>query len=298
MATTVDNDALSVPAGRGRMALPGVGPTLGLICLTAVAVMTLFAPWLSPHGPLVQNLGDIAKPPTISLHGFGPYPLGTDELGRDLLSRVMFGSRTIVVICTVAVVVGGGVGSIAGMLAGYAGRWVDALTMRLVDVQLTMPAILLALTLIAVLGANTGNLIIVLALTGWPSYARVVRAEVLSVRQREFVQAADQFGGSSFYVITRHILPNVMGTIVVLASLDFGRVALVESALSFLGLGVQPPTPDWGAMLASGSQYLSTAWWIPTMPGVALTMLILGVNLVADWLRDMLNPRIQTGQIP
>jgi peptide/nickel transport system permease protein len=260
---------------------------VGIIVLTAA-----LAPLLSPHDPLRQDLERRAGAPTRAGLRMGAHPLGNDQLGRDILSRLIHGSRVSLGVGIVAVILGGTIGVGLGITAGYFGGWPDRLIMRVADIQLAFPFILLAMAIIAVAGPGIAKLIVVLALSGWVTYARVVRSEVLSVREREFVAAARAIGLRDGRIMLRHVLPNVAAPIIVVATLELARVVILEAALSFLGLGVQPPTPSWGRMLADGRDFLATAWWISTFPGLAIMALVLGVNLVGDWLRDVLDPRI------
>jgi peptide/nickel transport system permease protein len=266
---------------------------VGWTLLGAVIAVAVFAPVLAPHDPLHQDLDLRAGAPTITRFGPGAHPLGNDQLGRDMLSRLIYGSRVSLVVGSIAVLLGGSVGVTLGVAAGYFGGWADRLIMRTADVQLAFPFILLAMIIVAVAGPGITRLIGVLALSGWVTYARVVRSEVLSVREREFVQAARAVGLRDGRIMLRHILPNVTAPVIVVATLELARVVILEAALSFLGLGVQPPTPSWGRMLADGRDFLATAWWISTFPGLAIMALVLGVNLVGDWLRDVLDPRIR-----
>lgn len=259
-----------------------------LIVLTAVA-----APLIAPHDPLTQRLERRAGAPTISWTGLGEYPLGNDQLGRDILSRLIFGARVSLLVGLIVVAIGGTFGVTLGIISGYVGGWADRIIMRLVDIQLGFPFMLLALSIVAVLGPSFRNLIFALALSGWVSYARIVRAEVLSLREREFIQAARMIGASTLRIAAHHVLPNVVAPATVVATLELARVVILEAALSFLGLGVQPPSPSWGRMLADGRDFLATAWWIATFPGLAIMLLVLSVNMVGDWLRDYLDPRLR-----
>jgi len=265
----------------------------GWTVLTLLVLVALLAPVLSPYDPLVQDLTRRAGAPTISLSGLGPYPLGNDQLGRDMLSRLIYGSRVSLLVGIAVVALGGSFGVALGILAGYLGGWTERILMRLVDIQLAFPLILLALSIVAVLGPSLRNLVVALALTGWVGYARIVRAEVLSLREREFIQAARTLGGSGWRIAFRHILPNVVAPATVVATLELARVVLLEASLSFLGLGIQPPTPSWGRMLADGRDFIATAWWLATFPGVGIMLLVLSVNLVGDWLRDYFDPRLR-----
>jgi peptide/nickel transport system permease protein len=271
--------------GRSRAA------TLGWALLILFVLTALVGPFLAPDNPTKQNLRLRMEPPTFSLEAGRFHPMGTDQLGRDIFSRVIYGSRISLLIGVAVVVTGGILGCGLGIAAGYYGGWADRIIMRLVDIYLAFPFILLALIVIAVLGTSLRNLILVLALTGWVSYARVIRSEALALREREFIVAARVMGASGPAILGRHILPNVYPSLIVLASLEVGAVVIQEGSLSFLGLGVQPPTPSWGRMLAEGRDYIATAWWLATFPGLALVLLVLSVNLVGDWLRDELDPR-------
>jgi peptide/nickel transport system permease protein len=296
MAAAAGSDAPrpATPARRRRRRRgPGAAGAVGWVLVGVVAAVALTAPLLAPHNPLAQDLELRAGSPTLSRGGLGAHPLGNDQLGRDILSRILYGSRISLGVGLAAVVLGGTVGVGLGVMAGYVGGWPDRLIMRVADIQLAFPFILLAMAIIAVAGPGLGKLIAVLALSGWVTYARVVRSEVLSVREREFVQAARAIGLRDGRIMLRHILPNVIAPVIVISTLELARVVILEAALSFLGLGVQPPTPSWGRMLADGRDFLATAWWISTVPGLAIMALVLGVNLVGDWLRDVLDPRIR-----
>jgi peptide/nickel transport system permease protein len=266
---------------------------LGLLALLSVVISAILAPYLAPYDPTAQEITHRLKPPAWNSPEGAMNPLGTDHLGRDILSRLMFGARISLIIGLSAVAVAGTLGTLVGLVAGYRGGRVDDLCMRLTDTMLAMPFILLALAVIAVLGPSLRNIIFVLGVTSWVSYARVVRAEVLTLRTREFVAAAQALGGGGWRIIFRHLLPNVLTPVIVIATLEVARMIILESALSFLGLGIPPPTPTWGGMLADGRAYLSTAWWLATFPGLCIMLTVLGINLLGDWLRDVLDPRLQ-----
>lgn len=272
---------------RNPLALAG-----GVVAIVAVLV-ALAAPWIAPHDPLRQRIILRLKPPAWMPGGEPGFILGTDQLGRDILSRIVYGSRVAVIVGAATVGFSGLLGLIIGMVSGYFGGLVDVLLMRILDIQLSIPFILLALAIIGILGPSLPNIVAVLAVTGWMVYARVVRAEVLSLRTREFIAAVEALGGSHVRILVRHLLPNVISSMVVLATLEVARMMIIESALSFLGLGVQPPTPSWGSMLAEGRVYLNTAWWLATFPGLAVLVTVLGINLFGDWLRDMLDPELE-----
>jgi peptide/nickel transport system permease protein len=265
----------------------------GLLVLGVVAASAVLAPLVAPTDPTAQEITSRLKPPGWSSPEGQLSALGTDHLGRDILSRLIFGARISLVIGLSAVAIAGTLGTLIGLVAGYRGGRVDDLCMRLTDTMLAMPFILLALAVIAVLGPSLRNIIIVLGITSWVSYARVVRAEVLTLRTREFVAAAQVLGGGGGRIVFRHLLPNVLTPVIVIATLEVARMIILESALSFLGLGIPPPTPTWGGMLADGRAYLSTAWWLATFPGLCIMLTVLGINLLGDWLRDVLDPRLQ-----
>jgi len=265
----------------------------GLVVVVGVVAAAVFAPLLSRFDPIEQNISQRLEPPGWTDGSGLVHLLGTDQLGRDILARIIHGSRIALLVGFAAVAISGLIGLAVGLVSGYVGGRVDDLCMRLADIQLAFPFILLAIAVIGVLGPSLGNIIVVIGVSSWVVYARVVRSEVLSIREREFVQAAIALGGDDSRVLVRHVLPNAFAPWLVVATLDMARVIVIESALSFLGLGVQPPTPTWGGMLADGRVYLSTAWWLATFPGVAILITVLGINLLGDGLRDALDPRLQ-----
>lgn len=261
---------------------------VGIIAL--VVLVALLAPWLAPYEPNQQNLLGRLKPPGTVSRSFH-YWLGSDELGRDLLSRVIHGARISLLVAFASVVLSGVVGTTLGMIAGYRRGWVEIAVMRVVDVFLSIPAILLAIITVAVLGPGIVNVIMVLALTRWPRYARIAYSQTLSVANMPYVRLSALMGAGAPRVLFRHILPNIVGAVSVVATLEFGLMILFEAGLSFLGLGVQPPTASWGAMLSTGRNYVATAWWVATLPGICLFVLVLAVNLTGDAVRDRLDPR-------
>jgi peptide/nickel transport system permease protein len=265
----------------------------GLVVVALVVLTALAAPWLMVFDPIEQAIGDRLKPPGWRDASGQLHPLGTDHLGRDLMARVLFGARPALLVGAAAVLISGLLGLVTGLLAGYFGGRTDDVLMRLGDVQLAFPFILLAIAVIGVLGPSLPVIIVVIGVSSWVIYARVVRGSVLSLREREFVQAARALGGRDWQILARHILPNVFTPWLVVATLDMARVIVIESALSFLGLGVQPPTPTWGGMLADGRVYITTAWWLATFPGLAILVTVLGINLFGDGLRDTLDPRLK-----
>jgi peptide/nickel transport system permease protein len=265
----------------------------GMLVVLGVMLAAVLAPVVSPFDPLEQDIGQRLREPGWQDAQGRLHPLGTDHLGRDILARIVFGSRIALVVGLAAVAISGVLGMLIGLVAGYFGGRVDDFLMRLADIQLAFPFILLAIAVIGVLGPSLQNIIIVIGVSSWVVYARVVRGEVLSIREREYVQAAIALGSQHWRVLRHHVLPNTLTPWLVVATLDMARVIVIESALSFLGLGVQPPTPTWGGMLADGRVYLSTAWWLATFPGLAILITVLGINLFGDGLRDTLDPRLK-----
>ncbi|HVA38337.1 MAG TPA: ABC transporter permease [Candidatus Dormibacteraeota bacterium] len=271
---------------RSRAALFG-GAVVALLLICAV-----FAPWLAPHDPRLQNLNLGSLPPIWAHGGKAGYWLGTDELGRDILSRIIYGARLSATVAFSVVIIGSVIGVSLGLISGYVGGWIDDVIMRIADIQLAFPYVLLAIAVIGVVGANVYTIIGVIGVTSWVQYVRVVRSEVISLREREFVQAAHAIGCAPLRIIFRHVLPNVTSSVTVIATFELARAIIFEAALSFLGLGVSPATPSWGNMLAEGRQYLDTAWWMGTFPGLAIMLTVLGVNVLGDGLRDALDPSL------
>ncbi|OGL13453.1 MAG: peptide ABC transporter permease [Candidatus Rokubacteria bacterium RIFCSPLOWO2_02_FULL_72_37] len=265
----------------------------GLCVVVAVLVLALGAPWVTTWDPVEQDIGNRLQAPGSVDGSGGVHLLGTDQLGRDLLARIIFGARPALLVGFAAVAISGLLGLVVGLVSGYFGGWVDDVFMRLADIQLAFPFILLAIAVIGVLGPSLPVIIVVIGVSSWVVYARVVRSEALSIREREFVQAARALGVRDGRILLRHVLPNALTPWLVVATLDMARVIVIESALSFLGLGVQPPTPTWGGMLADGRVYISTAWWLATFPGLAILVTVLGINLFGDGLRDTLDPRLK-----
>ena len=256
--------------------------------IVALLILTAFGcQWLAPMDPIQQTLNDRLFAP--SFH----HLMGTDQYGRDVFSRLLYGSRVSLAVGLVAVSIYIFIGTLVGALAGYYGGWVDAVLMRIVDVVLSIPTFYLILMVIAFLGPNIMNVMVIIGLTSWTDVARLVRGEVLSLKEREFVQAAKVIGMKDVRIIMKHILPNAMGPILVVATLGIGGVILLESSLSFLGLGVQPPTPSWGNMLEEGKDHLTDAWWMVTFPGLAIFITVLGYYLLGQCMRDLLDPRLR-----
>jgi peptide/nickel transport system permease protein len=277
-------------AGIFRRAPAALG---GAVVLLLVCVAALAAPSLAPRDPHEQVLEQRLRPPAWVEGGTWRYPLGADHLGRDILSRLIYGARISLLVGLAAVAISGLIGVTLGLLAGYYGGRLDTLIMRLVDIQLAFPFILLAISIVAVLGAGLRNVIVVLGLGGWMVYARIVRGQVLSLKEMEFVVAARALGVPNRTIIPRHLLPNVLTPVVIVGTFAVATNIILEASLSFLGLGVELSIPTWGAMLADGRAYIARAWWLTTFPGLAILLTVLSINLLGDWLRDWLDPRLR-----
>ena len=262
-----------------------------MVFLAALVVVAVFAPWIAPYPPDAQNLALSFQPPVGFGHSAPGHLLGTDQLGQDILSQMIYGTRLTLIVGVAATALAGILGLAIGLIAGYFGGIRDQVLMRLADMQLAFPSILLAMVLVAVIGPSVLFLVIVLGLTGWVPYARVVRAEVLTLRQKEFVTAARGIGVSDTAIIRRHMLPNVMAPLATIATLQVASMIIIAASLSYLGLGVPPSDPSWGAMIQEGQLYLRTAWWVGVFPGIALVLTTLAINLAGDMLRDIADPK-------
>ncbi|SOC42896.1 ABC transporter permease [Salinicoccus kekensis] len=265
--------------------------TVGLIIVVTAIIIALLAPVLAPHNPAAINPANMLTPPVWMENGTTEHILGTDNLGRDILSRILYGSQVSLIVGVSSVVLAGIIGVTVGLIAGYFGGFIDSALMRLVDAFLAIPTILFALVILAVFEPSVFTLIIVLGITNWVAYARLVRSEALSIKERDFVRAAHSIGVSNFKIITRHLLPNVISSFIVISTLSVATTIILEASLSFLGLGVQPPTVSWGSILSDGRDYLATSWWLATFPGIAITVTVLGIIFLGDWLRDVLDPK-------
>ena len=268
---------------------------LGLAIVAATVVAAVVAPALAPADPVRNDLLARLTPPVWLPGGSWEHPLGTDTLGRDVMSRLLYGARVSLIVGFSAVVVAGVLGLALGLVAGYYGGRLDDALMRLGDVQLAFPALVLAVAVLAVVGSGLGTIVVVLGVTGWVTYARIARGEALSLRHREFVEGARALGAGDVAILWRHVLPNVLPSITVVATFSIARTIIAEASLSFLGLGLPPPAPSWGAMLDEGRNYLTTGWWLALFPGLAILAVVLGINVVGDWLRDTLDPRVERG---
>ena len=269
-------------------------PMIPLAIITIIALTAIFADYLAPHNPEVGSLTLRVHPPFWQQGGGTDHLLGTDQLGRDVLSRLIFGARVSMVVGFTAVIFAGVVGTVLGILAGYLGGWVDQVIMRVTDAWLALPALTFAIFLAAIVGPSMWNIVIILGLVYWTRYARIVRGEVLSLKEREFVRLAVVAGCSKWSIMRRHILPNVVNSAIVLATLMLGVVIVTEASLSFLGVGVPPPLPAWGLLLSDGKQGLMVGyWWLTVFPGVCIMLMVLSANLLGDWLRVKLDPQLR-----
>jgi peptide/nickel transport system permease protein len=277
-----------VRAMRASLVLP-----VALAVIVLVVLCAVFAPQIAPHDPVSQDLASRLAPPVWMPGGTTTHLLGTDALGRDLLSRMIHGARISLLVGLAAVAVQGSVGAFLGLLAGYFGGRVDVAISRVTEVQLAIPFYVLAIAVMSVLGPGLRNVILVLGVTGWVIYGRVVRSEVLSVREQVYVEATRALGSSNARILFRHVLPNVTSSLLVISTLEVARMIIAEASLSYLGLGVLPPTPTWGGMVSEGRNWVTTSWWVSTLPGVAIFVTVLGVNVVGDFLRDVLDPTLR-----
>ena len=294
--TTTPADELYRQRGLVGRAWISIGqyPIIPLLILTIMLIIpAIFANMIAPHDPVEVNLSDRLVPPAWQEDGSWDYVLGTDRHGFDILSRIIHGARISLSISLLAIALGGGVGTVLGLLAAYAGGWVDNLIMRIVDIKLAFPSILLALVLVAVSGPGFQTVVLVIALLLWARFARMVRGEALAIKQQDFIARAQVSGASPTRIMVRHIFPNVVNTVVVLATLEVGHVIILESTLSFLGAGLVKPTPAWGLMVADGRTLIVTAWWLFFFPTMAIVLTVLSMNLLGDWLRDRLDPKLR-----
>ena len=265
---------------------PGTILLIFLIC-------GIFAPYIAPQDPIKNHIMDSLTRPFWGEGGSTTYLLGTDQMGRDILSRLIHGATISLKVGFIVVFVAGGIGTTLALISGFLGGWVDMVIMRFVDMMLSLPYLLIAIVLAAILGPSLNNVILILVIVGWAQYARVLRGEVLRVKEGEFVNLAIVGGASKIRIMIRHILPNIVNTFIILGTLNLGNVIITEASLSFIGVGVPPPNPAWGSMLADGRQYITFAWWITTWPGLAIMLVVLSCNLLGDWLRLKLDPKFR-----
>ena len=263
------------------------------VILAALVFTAVFAAYLAPQSPTAGDITAKLIPPVWMDRGDWEHPLGTDRFGRDVLSRIIHGSRISLLVSIIAIGVAGTVGTLLGLISGYRGGLTDVLLMRLTDVGLSLPAILIAVVLVAVSEPSFRNVVLIISILLWPRFARQIRGETLAIKEQDFVALAVVAGRSSAWIIRHHIFPNVMPTLLVISTLQVGYVILLEGTLSFLGVGVPPPSPAWGLMIADGRGFLATAWWISLFPGLAMLFTVLAVNLMGDWLRDHLDPKLR-----
>jgi peptide/nickel transport system permease protein len=257
----------------------------GLLILACFAGAALCAPLLSPADPLAQNVSAGLRPPSAG------YLLGSDKLGRDLLSRMLYGARISLFVGVAVVTIAGGIGTLLGLIAGYLGGWIDEALMRVTDIFFAFPALILAMAIAGALGPSLQNALIAISAVTWPVYARLVRGQVLALKQREFIQAARALGTPEWRIVLLHLLPNTLAPLLVQTSFDMGAAITSVAGLSFIGFGAQPPTPEWGVMISEGRNYITTQWWLPTIPALAILLVVAGFNLLGDGLRDALDPR-------
>lgn len=276
-----------------RLLLKSKTGMLGLILVLIVVFTAPLASVLAPHDPAHMDAANMLAPPVWLEGGTSEHILGTDNLGRDILSRIIYGTQISLLVGITSVVIAGMIGAAMGIISGYYGGFIDAVIMRLVDSFLAIPGILITLVILSIVGPGLWTLIIVLGVTNWVGYARIVRGEVLSVKEREYVKAAQSIGVSDVKIMTKHLLPNVASSFIVVSTLSVASTIIAEASLSFLGMGIQPPTVSWGIMLNTGKDYLAESWWVATFPGLAITFTTLGIIFLGDWLRDVLDPRTQ-----
>ncbi|GIP38694.1 peptide ABC transporter permease [Paenibacillus sp. J31TS4] len=292
--TLAEPKPLSQTVRIGRSLMRSKTGMIGFAILLCVVLMAVFAPYLAPHNPSQIAASKRLIPPVWMEKGTMEHPLGTDNLGRDVLSRIIYGSQISLLVGIFAVAVAGLIGVVLGLVSGYYGGWIDKLISRVVDAFLAIPNILFILVILAVLGPGLFTLILVIGATNWVKYARILRSEVLRVKELDYVRAARSVGAKDWRIIVRHVLPNVISPFIVVSTLSVATTIILEASLSFLGMGIQSPTVTWGGMLSDGRQYLATSWWVATFPGIAITITVLGIIFLGDWLRDILDPRMKT----
>ena len=287
------SEAVLLPSRSDSVWLEGF-PLIPVLILAGITLLAIFAEVLAPHDPEIGKLAARFHPPAWQAGGSMDHLLGTDHLGRDVLSRLIFGARVSMVVGFTAVIFAGVVGTVLGIVSGFLGGWVDQVIMRITDTWLALPALTFAIFLAAIVGPSEMNIVIILGLVYWTRYARVIRGEVLSLKEREFVKLAIVAGCSKRTIMMRHILPNVLNSAIVLGTLMLGVVIVTEAALSFLGVGVPPPKPAWGLMLADGKKGMMVGyWWLTVLPGVCIMLMVLSANLLGDWLRVKLDPQLR-----
>lgn len=274
-------------------------PLIVKICaawLVLITVLCVLAPVIAPEGPIAGELSDRLKPPVWQNGGSSEFPLGTDQLGRDMVARLLYSGRVSLLVGFSSVLLAGLIGVTIGLLSGYFGGWFDTVMMRLVDIQLTLPFLALAILITAMIGTGLMNVVLLLGIAGWILYARIVRAAVLTLRELEYVEASEVVGSSTWSILTRTILPAVMPSALVVGTLAVSQMIIIEASLSFLGMGLPPATPSWGTMLAGAQEYMTLAWWAAAFPGIAITLTVMATNVIGDWARDRFDPRLASLQ--
>ncbi|MFQ5825990.1 MAG: ABC transporter permease [Dehalococcoidia bacterium] len=292
-AATVDRKGLAASRVRRIASQLRRVPLVPMTIIIVIFLTAIFANFLTPHSETEPSLPTRLRPPFWMEGGSWTYPLGTDPLGRDLLTRIIFGARISLVVAFLTLFLGGAFGTAIGLISGYYGGRLDAVLMRGVDATMAFPIILFAILLVVTIGAGLMNVVVAIALILWARYARVIRGEVLSLKERDFIAQARIAGCSTFRIVLVHLFPNVLHTLIVMLTLQVGWVIIVEASLSFLGAGIPPPTPAWGYMVADGREYVTTAWWVSLFPGIAILLTVLSFNLFGDWLRDTLDPKLR-----
>jgi peptide/nickel transport system permease protein len=288
--SAISTDRIRLPRPRTRRTS---SPYLPLLFVLIVVACAVFAPLIAPHDAMLGEISNRLKPPAWATGGSWDNLLGTDGQGRDILSRLVFGARVSLTVGLVGIGITAVIGCLIGMVAGYLGGWVDAVLMRLVDMSMSIPGILLAILLAVAFGPSFGNVIIVVSFMLWAGFARIVRGEVLAIRSNDYIQYAKVVGSSRAVLLMRHILPNVLPSIIVLATLELGHVILLEASMSFLGVGLPQPTPSWGSMIADGRGLIELAWWVSIIPGIVILLTVVSVNLMGDWIRDQVDPKLR-----
>ena len=293
--TAATEDSKHSFSGRMRKIVSSLrrAPLVPLIIISIFVFTAIFANVLTPHSPTRPSLAHKLHPPFWMEGGSLTYPLGTDLLGRDILTRIIYGARVSLTVSGMTIFFAGFFGIILGLISGYRGGWVDAVLMRIVDATVSFPTILFAIVLLVVIGAGIWNVVLAIAMLQWSRYARVIRGEVLSLKARDFIAQARIAGCSVFRILLVHLFPNVLNILVVMVTIEIGRIIIVEASLSFLGAGIPPPTPAWGQMVANGRDYITSAWWVSFWPGMAILGVVLSFNLLGDWLRDTLDPKLR-----
>jgi peptide/nickel transport system permease protein len=279
----------------GRLSGIRLIPAAPLAALALMIVVAVAAPILTPHDPVKNDLPHSLMPPAWVHGGSAAFPLGTDTFGRDVLTRLMYGARVSLGVAALSLLIASTIGVVVGLIAGYAGGWLGSALMRLADIILALPMLLVALAIAVAVGPSFTNIVLLIGFMLWPRIARLIRADTLTLKQTEFVRYASAIGVPNWIIVIRHVLPNVMPTLLVATTLEVGHVVLVEAALSFLGAGLPPPQPSWGVMVADGRALIATGWWIALFPGLAITICVLTFNLLGDWLRDRLDPKLKAG---